>query len=127
MNNLLRDTEYFKQVHDDADRDIGACIDHVRDIALNVVRDVLGLSHKECSVLSLESGERYDEALRALLNGLVWVSVDHQVKLVEELGLGKVPKQGQGSGNRAATKPTSIVSLVNRKRDRLTQAARAIG
>ena len=96
------DTEYFNRVHEDADRDIGACIDHIRDIAGNVLRDVLRLSNKECSSLSLEACDRHEEGLRNLLNMLVWVSVDQQMELAKELELAGLSAKGQGLSDRVA-------------------------
>ena len=83
----------FTQYTENADKDIGACVDFIRDIALCVVADHYELSPKEQSWLSLESLERFDACLEDMLSQLVLISIKQQTQLLHDHNKGQAPER----------------------------------
>lgn len=121
-----RETAYFNQIYQDADKDICSCVNYIRDIVLNVVRDAYGMNQHETNRLSVESSERCDEVLKGFVRELVWISAKQQIDLAHELRLNPNFSKGQGSGNRATVPASTVVSLSSYTRDNVIET-KAIG
>ena len=83
----------FTQYHDEANKDICACVNFIRDIALYVVTDHHELSSEDQDWLSLLSSDRFDVCLEDMLSQLVLISIKQQTQLLHDHNKGQAPER----------------------------------